>query len=260
MVLEGFVGQCRRRASRFRARFILLFALAEWLTSGNAMAVTFGGDVTGVTDYIFRGISQNDAHPAAQLDLHGSTDNGYFLGTWGTTLNTRERPTNYELEFYGGKRFQLSSDWSATLSAVDYMYEHRRGWLSDDYQEVSLSFGYLDALNFSLAASPNALRYWKGYRLGRYTTYDADITGQWALVRNLFVTGGIGYYYLTEPPVPATSLTGYLYGNVGLAYEYRSFRLDVGYFAADSRARWLFPYAGTRSQTSNVAASLTWRF
>jgi uncharacterized protein (TIGR02001 family) len=237
-----------------------LVVLLASLTAGNAAAATFGGDVTVVSDYIFRGISQNDGNPAAQLDLHAGTGRGYFAGVWATTINASERATDYEIEVYGGKRFQLSSTWNATVSAVDYVYEHRTYRKSGDYQEVAVSVGYLDALNFSVAYSPNAVRYWKGYRLGRYSTYDADLTGQWSLWRDLFATGGIGFYYLTEPPVESTHLTGYLYGNVGLALEHGPFRLDVGYYAADSQARWLFPYAGVGNRTSSVAASVSWRF
>ena len=257
---EGFVRYSRRCASRSRVPAGLLLALAASLAAADAAAVTVGGEVTGVSDYIFRGVSQNDAHPAAQLDLHATTDRGYFAGVWATTINASARPTDYELEMYGGKRFQLSSTWSATVSAVDYLYEHRAGRRSGDYQEIAVAVGYLDALSFSVAYSPNAVRYWNGYRLGRYSTYDADLTGQWSLWRDLFATGGIGFYYLTEPEVPGSNLTGYLYGNVGLALEHGPFRVDVGYYAADSRARWLFPYAGGGNRTSSVAASISWRF
>jgi len=233
--------------------------LGAALTTADAAGATVGGEVTAVSDYIFRGVSQNDGHPAAQLDLHAASDAGYFAGAWATTINASQRPTDYELEVYGGKRFQLSSTWTATLSAVDYMYEHRAGRRSGDYQEVAVSIGYLDALNFSVAYSPNAVRYWKGYRLGRYSTYDADLTGQWSLWRGLFATGGLGFYYLGEPEVPG-SMRGYLYGNAGLALEHGPFRVDVGYYVADSQARWLFPYAGTGDRTSSVAASISWRF
>jgi uncharacterized protein (TIGR02001 family) len=257
--VEGFVGYSRRCVSRLRALTSLSLVLAACLTAGNAAAATFGGDVTVVSDYIFRGISQNDGNPAAQLDLHAATDSGYFAGVWATTINASQRLTHYELEAYGGKRFQLSSAWTATVSAIDYIYQPNPARRSGDYQEVAVSIGYLDALTFSLAYSPNAVRYWKGYRLGRYPTYDADLTGQWSLWRNLFATGGVGFYYLTEPVVPG-SLDGYFYGNVGLALEHGPFRVDVGYYAADSQARWLFPYAGAGNRTSSVAASVSWRF
>jgi uncharacterized protein (TIGR02001 family) len=285
--LEGFVGYSRRCANRLlrahcvravgpglslagqpvrrmrrtpRALASLSLMLAAALTAGNAAAVTFGGDLTAVSDYIFRGVSQNDGNPAAQIDLHAATNSGYFAGVWATTINASDRLTHYELEAYGGKRFQLSSTWTATISAVDYMYEHSAAHRSGDYQEVAVSVGYLDALTFSLAYSPNAVRYWKGYRLGRYETYDADLSGQWSLWRGLFATGGVGFYYLTEPAVPRSRLDGYFYGNVGLALERGPFRLDVGYYAADSQARWLFPYAGNGDRTSTVAASVSWRF
>ena len=254
------MGYSRRCANSLRAFASPLLWLTASLTAGNAAAASFGADLTAVSDYIFRGVSQNDGNPAAQADLHAATDSGFFAGAWATTINARDRLTHYELEAYGGKRFQLSNTWTATVSAVDYIYESNAARKSADYQEVAASFGYLDALTFSLAYSPNAVRYWKGYRLGRYQTYDVDVTGQWPLWRGLFAIGGVGFYYLTEPAVPSSRLDGYFYGNVGLALEHGPFRVDVGYYAADSQARWLFPYAGNGDRTSSLAASVRWRF
>jgi uncharacterized protein (TIGR02001 family) len=218
-------------------------------------ALTFGGDITAVTDYIFRGISQNDGKPAAQLDLHVAANNGLFAGAWGSSLS-RAR-TSFEWELYAGKRFDLSSSWSATLTAAEYNYAHNRRAHSNDYQELSLAFAYLDTLTVSLSASPNAVRYWHGYRLGRYAAYDVDVALQWPLFGPLLATGGVGYYYFSGPAPSAWGTQGYAYGNAGLALERGPWRVDVGYYFADSQAENLYPYAASNNR---AAATLTWRF
>lgn len=235
---------------------MLLAALAS-LAGRNVEAVTFGGDITAVSDYIYRGVSQNYGDPAAQVDLHLGTDNGLFVGAWGTTLSSQGFRPNFETQLYAGKRFELSTNWSATTQLVDYAYLGTHGRRSYDYQELSLSLAYLDSLNFSVAVTPNAVRYSGGYRIGRYAAYDADVTGQWHLIGNLFATAGAGYYYLSGPEAAESETPGYAYGNAGLALAVRSWRLDAGYFLAEHKARYFFPYV---MSTSRFAASLSWRF
>ena len=246
----------RQRAGRRETGVLLTLTAMMGLSARGALGATFGGDLTAASDYIFRGISQNDGRAAAQFDLHVAGDGGYFAGIWGTTLDSRRPRADYEAQVYAGRRFVLSSAWSASLSAVDYSYLHRGNSVSGDYQEMAVSVAYLDSVTFSFAASPNAVRYWRGYRLGRYAAYDTDVAGQWQIVGNLFVTGGAGYYYLAGP-APRSGTPGYAYGNAGIALEWRAWRADVGYFFADSQAERLFPYAASNNR---VAATLNWRF
>ncbi len=221
----------------------------------NVAAVTFGGDVSAVTDYIFRGVSQNDGKPAGQLDLHVAADDGLFAGAWGSSLSRAS--ASFEWEVYAGKRLDLSSEWNLTLTAVNYDYARNSRAHSSGYQELSVAFGYLDTLTVSVAASPNAIRYWRGYRLGRYASYDADVTFQWPLFGPLLLTAGAGYYYLSGPAPSSWGTQGYGYGNAGLAFERGPWRVDVGYYFSDSQAENLFPYAASNNR---AAASLTWRF
>jgi len=249
-----------------------------------AAAATIGGEVTAVTDYIFRGISENDGRPAGQLDVHVAANNGLFAGMWATTLSgpratapppgaTTTGPAgDFEIQPYVGMRFVLSSNWNATVSAVDYTYIHHEYRGSDDYQELSVAFQYLDTLTFSVAASPNAVHYWRGFRVGRYAGYDASVSGEWPLSGPLLATAGAGYYYLSGPSSHTSRLTtstgtvtvtndwgtqGYGYGNVGLALEHGPWRLDVGYYFSDKQAENLFPYS---AQNNRAAATLSWRF
>ncbi len=262
------MGQSRRYAVRCRTGFVLVLACLAGSTAdvwaAGAGALTFGGDLTAVTDYIFRGVSQNDGRPAAQFDLHAGTNDGLFAGVWGSTLNSREPRANFELDVYVAKRFALSSAWSATLTASDYAYLDRPETPADDYQEVSVALAYLDTWNVSLSASPNAVHYWRGFRLGRYFAYDADVTIQWPVFGSVlgaaartFLTAGAGYYYLTGPSLPQWGTQGYPYGNAGLALERNAWRLDVAYYVADRQAERLFPYSFSNNR---IAATLSRRF
>jgi uncharacterized protein (TIGR02001 family) len=235
-----------------------LCALYTWITaallvSRSAEAVLVGGDLSLTSNYIFRGISESNGRAAAQLDLHAGTADGTFVGAFASSLGpTFDGGAEYELEAYVGHRFDLSPAWSTTVSAVDYTYHHTHLPFSNDYQEISASLSYLDLWTISVAGAPNSVRYAGQYRLGRYPAYVADASGQLPLFGRLFAAAGVGYYSLTGPEGSA-----YVYGNAGLAVQYRAWRLDAGYYFVSDDARRVFPpgIAG-----NHFAATLSWHF
>jgi uncharacterized protein (TIGR02001 family) len=233
-----------------------------------AEAISFGGDVSVTSDYIYRGLSESNGHPAAQLDLHAGTTDGSFVGVWTSTRDHNLEPgADYDIQVYLGHRFNLGTSWSATLTGLSYYYVGGNQDLSNDYQEISASVAYLDRWTFSVSSIPNAVRYGHYgpvfYRLGRYPAVTADMTGQWLLREGLFLTAGAGYYDFTSSGTSSgtsdagTPSSGYLYGNAGLAFEHQAWRLDVGYFFAQQAAQRLFPYPVA---SHRVAATLSWHF
>ena len=226
--------------------------LAAAVCGKSARAASVGGDVTLASTYIFRGLSLSDDWPAGQLDLHVSTGTGTFVGAFASTLHNRHGGTPLELQAYIGQRFNLSPTWSVTFTGVHYAYLNDGQAHSDDYQELSAAVSYLDRFTLSVGGTPNIVRYWMGYRLGRYAAYVTDATAQVPLWGPVLVTAGIGYYSLSGP-----AGMGYLYGNSGLAYERGRFRVDAGYFFTDSHAERLYPYGLARNR---FAASLSWHF
>lgn len=242
-------------ATRFRFGILCLGFTAATFASGSAGALTFDGDITYTSDYIFRGISETGGRSAGQIDLRLTTRDGTFLGVFASTLNRlwnrgwANRGWNYQLEEYLGHRFDISQAWSTTLTVTNYSYLDGNVGLSDDYQEVSIAASYLDLWNVSVTAVPNAVRFDRGYRLGRYPAYVADTSAQIPIVGRLFLTAGAGYYTSDE--------TGYAFGNAGLGFEFKSLRVDAGYYIAQDHARMLFPYGRAGSR---FAGTVSWHF
>jgi uncharacterized protein (TIGR02001 family) len=234
--------------------FRLLIAAAT-LAPAAAGAVTIDGDISYTSDYVFRGISETGGRGAGQLDLRLSTGDGTFLGVFASTLgrvwhhNWGNSGWDYELEAYLGHRFDLSPAWSTTLTAVNYSYLGGNAPLSNDYQEISLAVSYLDLWTVTEAVIPNAVRFERGYRLGRYPAYILDTSAQLPLVGRLFLTAGAGYY--------TSDSTGYAFGNAGLGFEFKSLRIDAGYYVAQDRARMMFPYGRAGSR---FAGTVSWHF
>ena len=224
-----------------------------------AIAASLGGEVSVTSDYIYRGLSESRGHAAVQIDLHASSAAGTFVGAWASTRDRKLDPeANYEVELYLGHRFNFTSAWSTTLTAVSYSYVGDTKEMSNDFQEVSAAVSYLDRWTFSLSAAPNIMRYWRYRRAGRTAAYTADTAGQWLLSEGLFLTGGAGYYYYFSAPISRLpGGAGYGYANVGFAFERQGWRLDVGYFVTQKRAELLSAYP---TADNRIAGTLSWHF
>jgi uncharacterized protein (TIGR02001 family) len=238
-----------------RIDVICLLVAVALLAPRAADAITFEGDLTYTSDYIYRGISETGGRSAGQVDLHLGTADGTFVGVFATTIDRlwQRGPVlagwDYELEEYLGHRFDLSPSWSTTVTGVNYQYLHGNAPLNNDFQEVSVALSYLDSWSLTAAYIPNAVRYDVGYRLGRYSAYTGDLATQLPLVGRLFLTAGVGYYY--------SDSADYVYGNAGLGFEFKSLRLDAGYYVSQDRAQNLFPYGRAGSR---FAGSVSWHF
>jgi len=232
-----------------------LWIAATTLAPRCAEAVTIDGDISYTSDYVFRGISESGGRGAGQIDLRATTRDGTFLGAFASTLgrswhhNWGDSGWDYELEEYLGHRFDLSPAWSTTLTAVNYSYLQGNAPASNDYQEISIAASYLDLWTTTVSYIPNAVRYYGTQRLGRYPAYVADSSIQLPLIGRLFLTAGGGYY--------TSDQAGYSFGNAGLAFEFKSLRLDAGYYVVQDRAWLLFPYGRVGNR---FAGTVSWHF
>jgi uncharacterized protein (TIGR02001 family) len=251
------------RSRPTRARWLLPWLLLSGVVTEPADAegsggLTFGGNLVATSNYIYRGVSSSNNEAAFQTDLHVASGDGSYLGVWGSTRDKNLEPyANYELDIYLGHRFDLSNAWSTTLSGRAHYFLGGNQESSDDYQEISLGITYLDFWTVSVTAIPGAVRYWFYERLSRAPAFVAETSVQWLLYRGLFLTGGAGYYHVTGTGPGIYAASGYAYGNVGLAWEHRRWRVEIGYYRTGDKAQALVPYP---SANNRFAGSVAWRF
>lgn len=244
-------------------------SLPVWLLSG-ALSVpsahafgldsdfALGGSLAVTSDYIYRGVSASNGQAAVQADLH-LNDRGSYIGVWGSTRDDQLYPYGgYEAEVYLGHRFELGGSWSSSVSARAHYFVAGTPEGAADYEELAAAVTWSDRWTLSVSALPNAPHYWFDDRLARGRAWAVESSGQWLLEpRGLFVTGGAGYYYASGTGPGIAVGGGYAYGNAGLAFEHRQWRIDVGYFVAQGEANRLTPYPVPHDR---LAATLAWRF
>ena len=85
-----------------------------------------------VTDYRYRGISQSRLQPALQGGIDYTNPNGFYVGTWASTIKwikdagkiagANAGSTDFEWDFYGGYKFEVAKNVTLDLGGLYYLY------------------------------------------------------------------------------------------------------------------------------------------
>lgn len=135
-----------------------------------------------VSDYIFRGLFQEDSSASAGLDY---SNNGFYVGTWGADVGQ-----GLETDLYFGYSGS-SGDFNYTVGYTGYYYTDN---FDDTYKELNLGVGYgIFALDVALGnydTSPTTQDYSfasitvtspKGAYI-KYGTFGKDFSGSYSEV------------------------------------------------------------------------------
>lgn len=205
------------------------------------------------TDYVFRGVSQTYDSAALQLGGNYQSPLGWFIGAWGSNVDPYPHEgASAELDLYGGYTQLIGAEFSARFAYTHYLYVDDPRPTHYDYDEVSVSLGYLDRLAATLSYAPNAISYAVVGFVRRDPTGALEITGRWPVWRQLSLTAGAGYYDLQR-----MFGVSYWAADVGASYVYRRLTIEVTHFFAEESLRQLY---GEQSANGTWTLSATVRF
>lgn len=118
---------------------------------------SFSGNVTLTTDYAYRGFTQANEDPAVQGGLDWESDNGFYVGTWGSNVNFGDGDeASIEIDVYGGYAGEIEG-FSYDIGYIYYLYPGVPGAFDYDFWEIYGSVGYdfgPAALSLGLAYTP----------------------------------------------------------------------------------------------------------
>lgn len=166
-----------------------IIAAALLLGAQAALAVDVTGNAGINSEYIFRGVPQSDGKAAASAGLDLS-QSGFYLGTWGSTVDDGDPDTNdgLEVDFYGGYGAEFG-DFSASIGATLYTYTDD---FDDEYKEINLGVGWKW---FSLDAALGEYENFDGPTLDyEFYTLTGEYNGFYATV-GIFENDFDGEYY-----------------------------------------------------------------
>lgn len=129
---------------------------ADWTLSGN---------VTGVTDYRWRGISYSGGDFAVQGSIQVGHTSGFYIGTWASSLEQDAADTygSAEVDVYAGWSGAISSGLTADVGVTWYTYPNGTnplvsGNFIEPYASLSTTLGPASAkVGVNYAPSQDAL-------------------------------------------------------------------------------------------------------
>lgn len=116
-------------------------AVAEYNTHGavDNFFANPSGSVAVTSDYVFRGITQNDEHPAFQGTLSFGQSTGPYLNLWGSNVDFNDGDqANLELDLSVGYKWSWGPV-SFDTGAIYYAYPGANDSLDYDYWESKLA-------------------------------------------------------------------------------------------------------------------------
>jgi uncharacterized protein (TIGR02001 family) len=113
----------------------------------------FSANVSLVSNYLYRGISQTGAKPALQGGFDYEHESGFYIGLWGSNVSiwsdaaagtTNVANSSLELDTYAGFRNHINEDAGYDIGFLRYNYPgtYAPGVISPDTNEIYGAIGY----------------------------------------------------------------------------------------------------------------------
>jgi uncharacterized protein (TIGR02001 family) len=137
-------------------------AIASSLLFGTGAAMAddpISANVTMISDYTFRGISQTDEHGAIQGGFDYAHDSGFYAGTWMSNVDFGDGGGSTETDYYGGWAGS-TGDWGYDFGVIYYDYWNDADL---DYLELAVKVSWKDlsvGANYSDEFGKDGPKYW----------------------------------------------------------------------------------------------------
>ncbi len=238
-----------------KARSLIVSAAALGCLASPALAedreFSFSATATGTSDYIFRGVSQTDEGPAAQLGLD-ATYGILYAGIWGSNVDSDfVGGSSAEIDFYGGIR-PVWGPATFDFGVLYYVYPGSTSSLPGDKNVFELKAGVSGDILPKLTATANL--YWSPegqYDSGEYFVYEGLLS--YALPKVMIfeprISGALGHVDNQDFDYD------YTYWNAGLALGVEKFTFDFRYWDTDGDGHDLF--GGIADERFVFTASIT---
>ena len=224
-------------------------------TSAFADDVTLSGTAAVVSSYKFRGIDQSDTKPVVQMSMTASHKSGFYVSTWGSSLNTAN---GTEIDVYGGYTHTLA-DLGLTFDGGIYGYIYPGTTTANTFElygSVAKAYGPA-TLKVGLNWAPKQGVFTTGAAAGSLTKYSmykyAELSGT---VPGTPVTlhGHLGH---TAGGLSFGNIRPYLDYSVGASYKYKALTFDLSGVGTDVSTATAGSIAARRPAKSILVLSLT---
>lgn len=186
-----------------------------------AMAQTFSANITGTTNYMWRGITQSANDPALQGGVDYDFGNGLAVGTWASTVDFGD-DTSLEWDIYGSYTTSFTEMFGGTFGVIGYVYPDAPGGADYDFVE------FYAGPNLTLGIASVTGRVYYSPDVYASSGYSLYWTGGISIPFAGFLTASanVGYYDFDD-------LKDYVDYNIGLSATYEFLTLTGMYVGND---------------------------
>ncbi len=219
------------------ALFVLLLAPTLAISQEQDSNHEFGANIAFTTNYMFRGITQSDNHPAGQGGLDYSyTPFGFYASVWASSVDFDDDDTNVEVDYIIGFAGELISNLEGDVGFIYYNYPDSS--IEPDYDYLELYAG----LTYTFDKLP------LGPSLGGKFSYSPEYFGEDGDA--IYIEGGVDFNlpleitlsahvgYLDVEGADTTGPAGYDFTDysVGLSKDFFGFNADLTYTTVSDQA------------------------
>lgn len=115
-------------------------AIISSLFAATQASAEISANVALTTDYVWRGISQNEEDLALQGGFDFSHENGFYIGTWGSNVSFGNSST--ELDLYLGWANEFESGFGLDVGVIEYTYHGGNDASDNNFTEFYLGGSY----------------------------------------------------------------------------------------------------------------------
>ena len=186
----------------------------------------FGWNAALTSEYLYRGVSQSDDHPALQLDASYGFASGFYVGAWASNVDFGDS-TDAEIDTFVGWNGDLADGVNLDVQVNRYNYLNQPSDVDYAYNELIGKLTFDEQYGVTLGYTNDYLA------LGESSTYLA-VDGSWEVGEGIDFTAGAAYTRNSG------GLPGYADYSVGLNRDFGPVNVALQYVGTNARAEELF--------------------
>ena len=210
-----------KHAIRYLAAIVAL-SLAPVAASAQEAESPYSWNVTAVSDYVFRGVSQTDEDPTLQAGFTYTSPVGLYAGVWGSGVDFGPGDPSTELDYLIGYGVDVTDTVNFDVLLNRYTY---LGASELNYNELITTTTFADQYKLTVAYSNDV---WNSGTDGWYY----GVGGEWALPQEFTLAANVGRSTFEQGT--AKDYTDF---NIGVSRQFGLFNLGLGYHGTDGSGR-----------------------
>ncbi|HDS1137505.1 TPA: hypothetical protein QDZ75_001526 [Stenotrophomonas maltophilia] len=196
--------------------------LAPFAASAQDNESPYSWNVTAVSDYLFRGVSQTDEKPTLQAGFTYTSPVGLYAGVWGSGVDFGPGDPNTEIDYQIGYGVDVTPRVNFDVLLNRYTYI---GGSDQNYNELVTTTTLDETYKLTVAYTNDQ---WNSGTDGWYY----GVGGQWGLPQEFTLNANVGRSRFEKGLAK-----NYTDWNVGVSRQFGLFNVGLGYYGTDSNGR-----------------------